>query len=112
MSVLNDYALNRADRERNNKVQGLKNDLRTTRGLRNIELIPVTVGATGLVKISQQQHLQSIKGSLDLEEVQIAAIKGTIKIQRNYILIILKTILHSLVPGRGTGSSVYSILGI
>ena len=80
VSVPNDYGLNRAEREKNNKYQDLKNDLRTTWGLRNIELIPVIVGATGLVKTNLQQNLQSIKGSPDIEEVQLAAIKGTIKI--------------------------------
>ena len=69
-----------AEREKNNKYQDLKNVLRTTWGLRNIELIPVIVGATGLVKTNLQQNLQSIKGSPDIEEVQLAAIKGTIKI--------------------------------
>ena len=54
VTVPNDYGLNRAEREKNNKYQDLKNDLRTTWGLRNIELIPVVVGATGLVKKQPQ----------------------------------------------------------
>ena len=80
VSVPNDYGLNRAEREKRNKYQDLKNDLRNTWGLKNIELIPVIIGATGLVKNNLQQHLQDIKGSPALEEIQLAAIKGTIKI--------------------------------
>ena len=59
VSVPNDYGLNRAEREKNNKYQDLKNDLRTTWGLKEIELIPVIVGATGLVKTSLKQHPKS-----------------------------------------------------
>ena len=80
VSVPNDYGLNRAEREKNNKYQDLKNDLRTTWGLKEIELIPVIVGATGLVKNNLKSNLQAIKGSPSIEEVQLAAIKGTIKI--------------------------------
>ena len=80
VTVPNDYGLNRAEREKNNKYQDLKNDLRTTWGLTNIELIPVVVGATGLVKNNLKEHLHSIIGKPDPEEVQLAAIKGTITI--------------------------------
>ena len=80
VSVPNDYGLNRAEREKTNKYQDLKNDLRTTWGLKEIELIPVIVGATGLVKKNLKSNLQAIKGSPSIEEVQLAAIKGTITI--------------------------------
>ena len=82
VSVPNDYGLNRAEREKCNKYQDLKNDLRTTWGLQSIELIPVIVGATGLVKDNLQKHLQSIKGSPALEEIQLCAIKGTISVPK------------------------------
>ena len=78
----NDYGLNLAEREKekkNTKYQDLKNDLRTW-GLKEIELIPVIVGATGLVKKNLQSKLQAIKGSPSIEEVQLAATKETIKI--------------------------------
>ena len=80
VTVLNDYGLNRAEREKNNKYQDLKNDLRRTWGLSEIELIPVVVGATGLVKNNLKDHLQAIIGKPNPEEVQLTAIKGTIKI--------------------------------
>ena len=80
VTVPNDFGLNRAEREKNNKYQDLKNDLRTTWGLKDIELIPVVIGATGLVKTNLQKHLKAIKGEPALEEVQLAAIKGTIRL--------------------------------
>ena len=45
-----------------------------------IELIPVVIGATGLVKNNLKGHLQAIIGQPNPEEVQLAAIKGTIRI--------------------------------
>ena len=80
VTVPNDFGLNRAEREKNNKYQDLKNDLRNTWGLKNIELIPVVVGTTGLVKNNLQQHLKAIIGEPALEEIQLAAIKGTIRL--------------------------------
>ena len=49
--------------------------MRRTYGLSEIELIPVVIGATGLVKNNLKGHLQP-----NPEEVQLAAIKGTIRI--------------------------------
>ena len=83
MSEPNDYGLNRAEKK-NKKYQDLKNDLRITRGLKGIELILVLiVGANGLVKKNLQSKLQAMKGSPSIEEVQLAAIKGTITISEN-----------------------------
>ena len=62
------------------QISGPKNDLRTTWGPNSIELIPVIVGATGLVNNNLQKHLQTIQGSPQLEEIQLCAIKGTIEI--------------------------------
>ena len=45
VTVPNDYGRNRAEREKNNKYQDLKNDPIRTWGLSEIELIPVVVGA-------------------------------------------------------------------
>ena len=80
VTVPSDFGLNRAEREKNNKYQDLKNDMRRTYGLSEIELIPVVIGATGLVKNNLKGHLQAIIGQPNPEEVQLAAIKGTIRI--------------------------------
>ena len=50
VAVPNDYGLNRAEREKITKYQDLKNDLKQTWSLKEISIIPVVVGATGLVK--------------------------------------------------------------
>ena len=80
VSVPNDFGLNRAEREKLNKYQDLKNDLRQTWDLENIEIIPVIVGATGLMKTSLKSYLKSIPGSPSADEVQMAAVTGTVSI--------------------------------
>ena len=80
VTVPNDYGLNRAERCKLNKYQDLKSDLRDVWDLKDIDIIPVVVGATGLVKNNLAAYLASIPGSPRLEEVQLNAIKGTVKV--------------------------------
>ena len=80
VTVPNDYGLNRAEREKITKYQDLKNDLRTTWKLKDSSIIPVVVGATGLIKKNLNSYLEAIPGQPSLQEVQIAAIKGTVTI--------------------------------
>ena len=80
VTVPNDYGLNRAERGKITKYQDLKNDLRTTWSLKNIDIIPVVVGATGLIKKNLNSYLEAIPGRPKAQEVQIAAIKGTVTI--------------------------------
>ena len=80
VSVPNDFGINRAEREKVNKYQDLKNDLRQTWELENIEIIPVIVGATGLMKTNLKSYLKSIPGSPSAEEIQMAAVTGTVSI--------------------------------
>lgn len=80
VAVPNDFGLNRAEREKLTKYEDLKNDLRRTWSLREIDIIPVVVGATGLIKNNLKHYLNSIPGNPSLHEVQLGAIKGTISI--------------------------------
>ena len=80
VSVPNDFGINRAEREKVNKYQDLKNDLRQTWELENIEIIPVIVGATGLMKTNLKSNLKSIPGSPSAEEIQMVAVTGTVSI--------------------------------
>ena len=80
VTVPNDFDLNRAERHKITKYQDLKNDLKSTWALKEIEIIPVVVRATGLIEKSLKQYLQAIPSSPSMYEVQIAAIKGTVNI--------------------------------
>ena len=77
VSVPNDYGLNRKEREKLDKYQDLKHDLKDTWELEDIEIVPVIVGATGLLKTNMKEYLQSIPGEPEIEEIQMAAITGT-----------------------------------
>ena len=78
--MTNDYGLNRAEREKVTKYQHLKNDLRDTWSLKNIEVIPVVVSATGLMKNNLQSYLDRIPGKPSRFQVQEAAIRGTVSL--------------------------------
>ena len=80
VTVPNDFGLNRAERQKINKYQDLKNALRETWDLDDACIIPVVVGATGLLKTNLKAYLDSIPGSPSMDEVQLAALKGTISI--------------------------------
>ena len=80
VSVPNDFGLNRAEREKMNKYQDLKNDLRQTWELNEIDIIPVIVGATGVVKNNLKSNLALIPGKPSIEEVQMCAVTSTVSI--------------------------------
>ena len=48
--------------------------------LEEIEIIPIVVGATGLLKSNFKDNLKKVPGSPTVEETQLQAIKGTITI--------------------------------
>ena len=78
--VPNDFGINRAEREKVTKYQDLKNALKETWNLKSIEVIPIIIGATGVMKDNLQGYLDSIPGKSKKYEVQIAAIRGTVSI--------------------------------
>ena len=78
ISVPNDFGLNRAEREKMNKCQDLKHNLKDTWNLEEVEIIPVIVRATGLGKKNLGDLLQNIPGEPQLPEIQLSAIKGIV----------------------------------
>ena len=80
VSVPSDFGINRAEREKVTKYQDLKNALKDEWQLNDITVIPVIVGATGLMKDNLQSYLDSIPGMPKKYQVQIAAIRGTVSL--------------------------------
>ena len=80
VSVPNDFGLNRAERAKLMKYQDLKNDLKKTWSLKKVEIIPIIVGATGLLKSNSASYLEKIPGELNQSEIQMGAITGTVSI--------------------------------
>ena len=58
----NDYGINRAEREKISKYQDLKHALKEEWELEEIEVIPVIIGTTGLMKDNLQKYLDTIPG--------------------------------------------------
>ena len=80
VSVPNDGGLNRAEREKVTKYQGLMYDMKRNWNLRDITIIPVIIGATGLMKRNFKKYLTSIPGDPSAREIQTIALKGTARI--------------------------------
>ena len=85
VTVPNDFGLNRAERHKITKYQDLKNDLKSTWALKEMEIILVVVGTTGVIKKNLKQYLQTIPSCPSIHEVQIAAIKGTVTILKRIL---------------------------
>ena len=62
------------------KYQDLKNDLKKTWSLKKIEIIPIIVGATRLLKSNSASYLEKIPGESNQSEIQMGAITGTVSI--------------------------------
>ena len=80
VSVPNDFGINRAERDKVTKYQDLKNALKDEWELNEIAVIPVIVGATGIMKDNLQSYLDTIPGKPNKYQVQVAAIRGTVSL--------------------------------
>ena len=80
VSVPNDFGINRAEREKVTKYQDLKNALKESWDLKEIDVIPVIIGATGVMKDNLQDYLDRLPGKPLRHEVQTAAVRGTISL--------------------------------
>ena len=80
VSVPNDFGINRAERDKVTKYQDLKHALKDEWDLQDIAVIPVIVGATGMMKDNLQSYLDSIPGKPSKYQVQVAAIRGTVSL--------------------------------
>ena len=47
---------------------------------KNIDIIPVVVGATGLLKTNLNNYLENIPGSPSAQQIQKLAVKGSVTI--------------------------------
>ena len=77
VSIPHDSGLNRAEREKVTKYQGLMHDMKRNWNLKEISIDPVISGATGLQKKTLKNHLMKIPGKPRAAEVQTIALKGT-----------------------------------
>ena len=79
VTVQNDWGINEAERAKIAKYQDLKNDVHEAWAAISAEIIPVAVGATGLIKRNLENYLNRIPGCSKYLEIQESAVKGSPK---------------------------------
>ena len=89
VSVPSDYGINAAERVKKTKYLPLMEDLKSSWKLHRIDIIPIIVGATGLVKKNLKDFCAKIPGNPAVLELQIAAILGSKTILK-------RTLSHSI----------------
>jgi len=80
ISVPNDFGLNATEIRKMTKYQDLKNEVKTTWKLKKAEMIPVIDGATGMIKKTLPEYLEIIPGNITTHELQVEAVRGSMKI--------------------------------
>ena len=78
--VPNDGGIGRQEREKVVKYQDLKNDMADTFNLQPVEVIPVVISATGLMKKNLQKYLKRIPGNTTALELQTEVVKETVSL--------------------------------
>ena len=78
--VPNDYGMARQEREKIVKYQDLKNDIADTYDLQPVDIIPIVIGATGLMKKNLQKYLELVPAKLTSLELQIEVIRETVSL--------------------------------
>ena len=79
VSVPNDLGLNAAERRKRNKYYHLAQDIKRNWSLDEVEIIPIIVGALGLVKKNLTELCNKIPGAPKVSELQTSALIGTVK---------------------------------
>jgi hypothetical protein len=80
VSVPNDYGIGRQEREKVVKYQDLKNDMKDTYRLNDVEVVPVILGATGVIKKNFREYLKVIPGDIGTLELQVEVVRATVSI--------------------------------
>ena len=80
VGVTGDTSLNATEWRKISKYQDLKNALKSEWQLTKVELIPVIIGTTGLIKKSLVNYLNRIPGKISTLDVQLETLRGTASI--------------------------------
>ena len=76
--VPNDFQIETQERRKVVKYQDLKNAVKDTYSLESVEVIPVIIGATGIMKKNLQTYLQRIPGKTTSLELQIEVVRESV----------------------------------
>jgi len=76
--VPNDYGIGRQEREKVVKYQDLKNDISDTYNLQPVDIVPIVIGATGVMKRNLQNYIKLLPCKLTSLELQIEVVRETV----------------------------------
>ena len=85
IAVPGDPRVLRKERDKVEKYQDLKRELKKLWNLRTITIIPIVIGALGAVSTNIQHHLDSVGCKLKISDLQKAALLGTAHILRKVL---------------------------
>ena len=85
VSVLNDFGLNATEIRKMTKCQDLKNEVKRIWKLKKDKIIPVIVGATGMMKKTLTEHYKIIPGNIIPNELQVEAVRGSVNILKKVL---------------------------
>ena len=80
VSVPNDFNICKQEREKVVKYQDLKNDMKDTYELDSTEIVPVILGATGIIKNNFAKYLKRIPGNINCLELQTEVVKESVSL--------------------------------
>ena len=80
VSVPNDFGLNATEIRKMTKHQDLKNEVKGMWKLKRAEIIPVIVGATGMITKTLTKYLKIIPRNIGTNELQVEAVRGSVNI--------------------------------
>ena len=83
--VPNDFGLIAAEIRKMTKYQDPKNGVKRTWKLKKAEILPVIVGATGMIKKMLTWYLKIIPGNITTNELQVEAVRGSVKILKRFL---------------------------
>jgi hypothetical protein len=80
VSVPNDFGISRQEREKIIKYQDLKNDMKDTFELQEVEVVPVIIGSTAVIKNNFHKYTAMIPGNVNALELQREVLRESIAI--------------------------------
>ena len=62
------------------KYQDLKNEIKRSWKLKSVEIAPVVIGATAIIKMNLTEILKTIPGNITTNELQLDAVRDSVTI--------------------------------
>ena len=85
IAIPGDSRVNEKEREKMEKYQLLKDELVRLWDLKKVNVIPVVIGALGLVSSKCKRHLEKLEKNIEMNIIQKIALLGTARILRKVL---------------------------